>query len=147
MAERLKPNIGGVIVDDAEDPPVAVQFMHLASALRDAADALEAAGAAISVDSRTSRAVMRDALAKEVNSHSAADRPDLASPQGQPYPPLWQEVRATVGTSAAAFHLNRREQTLRIWACYETGPLCPRRINGRLAWAVADIRRVLGAAP
>lgn len=146
MAERLKPKIKGGIVGDAEDPPVAVQFMHLASALRNAADALEAAGAAISAESRTPRAVMRDAFPDEVDSRMATDRPDLLSPQVQPYPPLSQEVRATVGTGAAAFHLNRREQTLRIWACYETGPLRPLRINGRLAWAVADIRRILGAA-
>ena len=147
MAERLKLRIKGGIVEDAEDPPVAVQFMHLARALRNAADALEAAGAAISAESRTPRTVMRDALADEVDSRRATDRPDLPSPQVQPHPPLSQEVRATVGTGAAAFHLNRREQTLRVWACYDNGPLRPRRINGRLAWAVADIRRVLGAAP
>ena len=147
MVERLKPTIDGGIGDDAEDPPVAVHFMQLASALRNAADALEAAGAAISTESRTPRAVIRDALPDEVDSRRATDRPDLPPPQVQPYPPLSQEVRATVGTGAAAFQLNRQEQTLRVWACYENGPLRPRCINGRLAWAVADIRRVLGAAP
>ena len=147
MAGQLKPKIGAVIVNDAVHPPVAVQFMHLASALRNAADALEAVGAAISTESRTPRAVMRDALPDEVDSRRSTDRPNLPPPQVQPYPPLSQEVRATVGTGAAAFHLNRQEQTLRVWACYENGPLRPRRMNGRLAWAVADIRRVLGAAP
>lgn len=145
MVERRKLKIEGSIGDGAEDPPVAVQFMHLASALRNAADALEAAGVAISAESRTPRAVMRDAWSDEVDSHWATDKPDLPPPQVQPYPLLRQEVRATVGTGAAAFHLNRREQTLRVWACCENGPLRPRRINGRLAWAVADIRRVLGA--
>jgi hypothetical protein len=28
---------------------------------------------------------------------------------------------------------------LRKWACYEDGPLHPVRVNGRLAWPVADI--------
>lgn len=145
MAERLKPKIEGGIADDAEDPPVAVHFTHLACTWRNAADALEAAGAAIRAKPRAPRAVLLDALLHEVDSRRTTDKPDLPVPQLQPYPPLWQEVRATVGTGTAAFHLNRREQTLRIWACCETGPLPPRRINGRLAWAVADIRRVLGA--
>lgn len=147
MGDCTKPKLEGGIADDAGDPPVAVQFMHLASALRNAADALEAAGAAIRAESRAPGAVMRDALPDQVDSCRNADRHDLLTPLVQPYPPLCQEVRATVGTGAAAFHLNRREQTLRVWACYENGPLRPRRVNGRLAWAVADIRRVLGAAP
>lgn len=90
--------------------------MHLASALRNTADALEAAGAAMSADSRTSRAVMRDALPDEVDSHGATDTPDLPSPQVQPYPQFWREARSAVGTGAAAFHLDRREQMLGIWA-------------------------------
>lgn len=60
--------------------------------------------------------------------------------------PLEQEHRTTVDTAAAAHHLNRRPQTLRGWACLENGPLRPIRINGRLAWNVAEIRRLLGAA-
>ena len=83
--------------------------MHLASALRNAADALEAAGVAMSAESRKPRAVVRDALPDEVDSRWATDEPDLPPQQVQPYPPLWQEVRTTVGTGAAAFHLNRRE--------------------------------------
>jgi hypothetical protein len=56
---------------------------------------------------------------------------------------LSQETRSAVGTNEAAFHLNRKEQTLRKWACYEDGPIRPVRINGRLAWRVADIRNLL----
>lgn len=59
---------------------------------------------------------------------------------------LDRETRTTVTTDCAAFHLNRRPQTLRAWACREDGPLRPLRINGRLAWPVADLRRVLGVA-
>ena len=57
---------------------------------------------------------------------------------------LSTEPRAAVDTETAAFHLNRAQQTLRIWACRENGPLRPIRVHGRLAWAVADIKRLLG---
>lgn len=59
------------------------------------------------------------------------------------FPSLDQETRSHVDTGTAAFHLNRKEQTLRSWACLENGPIRPTRINGRLAWAVADIKRLL----
>lgn len=61
--------------------------------------------------------------------------------------PLSCETRAAVDTATAAHHLNRRPQTLRGWACHEDGPLRPLRINGRLAWPVSELRRVLGVAP
>jgi len=48
-----------------------------------------------------------------------------------------------VNTEAAAFYLNRKKQTLRLWACYETGPVRPIRINRRLAWPVDQIRTLL----
>lgn len=60
--------------------------------------------------------------------------------------PLAQEVRANLPTNEAAFQLNRAQQTLRLWACNDDGPLRPLRINGRLAWPVADLRRLLGVA-
>lgn len=60
------------------------------------------------------------------------------------FPPLEYVTRPTVETAAAAFYLNRRQQTLRGWACLENGPIRPIRINGRLAWPVAELRRVLG---
>ncbi|WP_426177387.1 hypothetical protein [Massilia sp. TWR1-2-2] len=56
------------------------------------------------------------------------------------------ENRSHVDTSQAAEWLNRKPQTLRAWACHENGPLRPIRINGRLGWAVADIRRLLASA-
>lgn len=60
--------------------------------------------------------------------------------------PLAQEARTALPTPEAARHLNRAEQTLRLWACREDGPLRPIRVNGRLAWSVSDLRRVLGVA-
>lgn len=60
------------------------------------------------------------------------------------YPPLERETRPAVGTGQAAYYLGRREQTLRAWACHETGPIRPVRVHGRLLWSVAEIRRLLG---
>jgi hypothetical protein len=57
--------------------------------------------------------------------------------------PIEQETRSHVETACAAFYLTRRPQTLRLWACHENGPIRPNRVNGRLAWSVADIKRVL----
>lgn len=59
------------------------------------------------------------------------------------FPPLEQVTRPTVPTDAAAYYLNRKPQTLRAWACLENGALRPVRISGRLAWRVADIRKLL----
>lgn len=63
-----------------------------------------------------------------------------------PYLSLNAETRAAVDTATAAHHLNRRPQTLRSWACLENGPMRPIRVHGRLAWPVAELRRVLGVA-
>lgn len=57
--------------------------------------------------------------------------------------PLHLETRTAITTAEAAFHLNRKVQTLRTWACFENGAIRPVRINGRLAWKVADIRTLL----
>lgn len=59
------------------------------------------------------------------------------------FPTLETVTRPTVDTATAAYYLNRREQTLRTWACFESGALRPVRINGRLAWPVAEIKRLL----
>jgi hypothetical protein len=63
------------------------------------------------------------------------------------YLPLEQEPRVVVPTDCAAFHLCRRPQTLRIWACTQAGPIRPLRINGILAWSVADLRALCGVSP
>jgi hypothetical protein len=61
----------------------------------------------------------------------------------QLFPPLEQETRTNIETAAAAHYLLRRPQTLRLWASQENGPLRPVRVYGRLAWPVAEIRRIL----
>lgn len=65
---------------------------------------------------------------------------------GPAFVSLHLETRSAVETACAAFHLSRQPQTLRGWACHEDGPLRPVRIHGRLAWPVAELRRVLGVA-
>jgi hypothetical protein len=60
------------------------------------------------------------------------------------FTPIDQETRTHVSTKVMCHHLGRKEQTARGWACHEDGPLRPIRVNGRLAWPVADIRRILG---
>jgi hypothetical protein len=60
------------------------------------------------------------------------------------FPDLRDEKRTHVGTACAAHWLGRKQQTLRGWACSEDGPIRPKRINGRLAWPVDEIRRLMG---
>jgi hypothetical protein len=62
------------------------------------------------------------------------------------FPPLDQVTSPTVPTDQGAFYMNRKSQTLRKWACLENGPIKPIRINGRLAWRVADIKKLVGGA-
>lgn len=61
------------------------------------------------------------------------------------YASLAQETRSHIDTACAAFHLNRKPQTMRAWACLENGPIRPARIHGRLAWSVSEIRQLLNA--
>jgi hypothetical protein len=61
--------------------------------------------------------------------------------------PLEFETRTAIPTDAAAFHLCKKPQTLRAWACLECGPIRPIRINGRLLWSVASIRALLQGGP
>lgn len=81
-----------------------------------------------------------------------APHPEVVSParvaaaerKGRPFVSLRDETRSAVDTETAAHHLSREPQTLRVWACKENGPLRPLRVNGRLAWPTAEIRRLLG---
>ncbi len=72
----------------------------------------------------------------------APSAPRSAAPP-QNFPPLALEARPRVSTEQAAHYLSRRPQTLRHWASADNGPVRPIRINGRLSWAMADIRNVL----
>jgi hypothetical protein len=67
-------------------------------------------------------------------------------PNQQAFPSLDTVSSPTVGTAAAAFYLNRKPQTLRMWACLENGAIKPLRINGRLAWPVNGLRALTGGS-
>ena len=60
------------------------------------------------------------------------------------FPSLEFETRAVISTQAAAYHIGRQPQTLRIWACRGAGLLQPVRVGSRLGWRTADIRQLLG---
>lgn len=68
---------------------------------------------------------------------------DLATWAVHKFTPLAQVTNPTVPTDAAAYYLNRKPQTMRQWACFENAPIRPIRINGRLAWKVAEIAKLL----
>ena len=78
--------------------------------------------------------------------HSAHTAQQVSQPAD--FVPLHLETRTHVSTAVMCRHLNRKEQTARGWASAETFPdgLRPLRINGRLAWSVFGIKRVLGVA-
>ena len=60
------------------------------------------------------------------------------------YPRIEEVTSPNVGTDQAAHYLGRKQTTLRIGAGKGTGPIEPRRMNGRLAWPVAKIRELVG---
>ena len=79
--------------------------------------------------------------------HSSEARQSATAAPALPpdFIPLHLEPRTHVNTKVMCAHVGVKEQTARAWACLENGPLRPIRINGaRLAWPVAEIKRVLG---
>ena len=56
------------------------------------------------------------------------------------------DLPAVLPTDRAGAYINRSPQTLRKWACLDCAPMGirPIRINGRLAWKVSDLNRLLG---
>lgn len=64
----------------------------------------------------------------------------------QQFPPLELENRPTLDTASTAYYLRKAQQTLRIWACKENGPIRPIRVGSHLHWKTAEIRKLLGVA-
>jgi len=116
-------------------------------ALRDAANATTALGRAASALSHALKTVADlearvEALERVIVSPRAvAARVGRGGAASEA--PIRTEMHSHVDTNTAAGLLCRSAQTLRKWACYEDGPLRPVRVNGRLAWALADIQRLL----
>lgn len=84
----------------------------------------------------------------ETATHNSSEARQQAAAAPADFVPLHLETRTHVTTAVMCRHMNRKEQTARGWASAETFPdgLKPLRVNGRLAWPVAGIRRVLGVA-
>ncbi|MCP5273492.1 MAG: DNA-binding protein [Burkholderiales bacterium] len=70
--------------------------------------------------------------------------PETFASQNIVFTPIEKVTRTHVRTDEAAYYLNRKPQTLRAWACFQVGLIHPIRINGRLAWPVAEIKKLLG---
>lgn len=84
-----------------------------------------------------------DVLERRISElESAMQANDVRAKPERVHVPLDREVRETLDTESAAFHLNRSPQTLREWASKGNGPIRPLRIGGLLAWPVRDIRRL-----
>ena len=75
--------------------------------------------------------------------HREKDKHEVSDFARPGFTPLELEQRTHVGTACAAYHLNRKPQTLRLWASMEQGPIRPLRVNGRLAWPVCKIKALL----
>lgn len=71
----------------------------------------------------------------------------LVTSKNQLFPPLELVTKPAFTTEEAAFYLNRKPQTLRIWAMRQH-PIKAINVNGRLAWPVAEVAKLLnrGAA-
>lgn len=113
-----------------------------------AASALETAALTLRAYSSTIKALEAHIaqLEADIATMQAERRTVLpAEPARAAGPAVDLETRTHVNTATAARWLNRAPQTLSGWACFEDGPLRPRRVGGRLAWAVADIRAILAA--
>lgn len=64
------------------------------------------------------------------------------------YLPLEQVTKPNLTTAEASWYLNRRPQTLRVWACLENFPegLRCKRVGGLLAWPTAEVKVLAGVA-
>ncbi|SEN63620.1 hypothetical protein [Nitrosomonas marina] len=68
----------------------------------------------------------------------------MQTASNQEFPQIEHVTRSHIPTEQASYYLNRKPQTLRTWACFENGLIRPVRINGRLAWPVKEIKKILG---
>ncbi|CAM3705365.1 Helix-turn-helix domain-containing protein [Polynucleobacter antarcticus] len=60
--------------------------------------------------------------------------------------PNENDLPIVLSTDKASIYINRSPQTLRKWACLDSAPngIRPIRINGRLAWKISDLQKLLG---
>ena len=60
------------------------------------------------------------------------------------YPPLALVTCPVLTTAEIAFYTKTQPQTWRAHACYESGPIKPLRLLGKLRWSTDAVRRLLG---
>ena len=84
---------------------------------------------------------MTTAIIPSIQAIPVAFAPEKYAP---PFPPLELETRPTLNTAATAYYLRKAQQTLRIWACKENGPIRPIRVGAHLHWKTSEIRKLLG---
>ena len=90
---------------------------------------------------------MNTSTAQLPKTSNAAHRSGQSFAHESEFTSLNEVVRPYLTTAEAAFYMNRKQQTLRIWASRESGPVQPVRIHGRLAWSTRDVRTLLGYLP
>lgn len=88
---------------------------------------------------------MKTAIHHSIETMREATAAQKGIQQGD-FVPLHLETRTHVSTAVMCRHLNRKEQTARVWACYEKGPIRATRVGGRLAWPVSQIKLLLGVS-
>ena len=117
-----------------DDKKLAKVFLRLANMLE------EAAGQVLALEERLRQVELVIAQNKPSFRQNTSTEPNPLTK-----PPLDLDIRSHVSTAIAASWLNRTPQTLRKWACYEDGPIRPVKINGRLAWSIVEIRKLLSS--
>ena len=64
--------------------------------------------------------------------------------RGAVFPRLDSITRPTIPTNDAAYYLNKKPGTLRMWHSLGKGPISPIVVYGKLNWSVAEIRNLVG---
>lgn len=60
-------------------------------------------------------------------------------------PPLELQTKPLLTTEEAAYYMNRKVQTLRIWACKKSGAANTHTYGwGPLGWKTSDVRKLVG---
>ena len=85
--------------------------------------------------------IARQLTQKRLQKESIQQRKSMKS-----YLPLEQVTKPNLTTDEASYYLDRKPQTLRIWACYKNGPIQPRNINGRSAWSTKEVKELTGVS-
>ncbi len=95
---------------------------------------------------REFQAMTPDAAPAAIDSREVGAAVTEALRQQQPdskFPPLESITSEFLDTATAAYHLNRRPQTLRWWHHIGADHIRAVRRNGRLAWRTDDVRKFL----